>query len=86
LSDATYRACGQVTPNGCSKTLAPLATLTVSYHKTTASADLTLGQSLPPKAGPACALLRTDSARTSWQAHELAPPTDLTILLEHFII
>ena len=72
--------------NRCTRSLARTEVLGVTHTKTTAGEDLAAGPlHLPPK--DVC--LSSPQANldpTCWQPYRLPPPTDLIVLLEHFLI
>jgi hypothetical protein len=76
----------EVGHNSCTKTLAPSVLLTVSHGKTTIAKPLTDGALLPAQAVTVLSLTTMVGARSAWQAHQIAPPTDLVTALQRFLI
>jgi hypothetical protein len=72
--------------SNCTKTLAPSVLLTVGHGKTTIANPLTVGALLPAQAVSVLSLTTMVDARSAWQAHQIAPPTDLITVLQRLVI
>jgi hypothetical protein len=75
----------EVGRSNCTKTLAPSVLLTVGHGKTTLANPLTVG-ALPAQAVSVLSLTTMVGARPAWQAHQIAPPTDLITVLQRLVI
>ena len=75
----------EVGPRGCTRTVAPAEVLTRSPGMTTVDKDLTTEALLPQAVDVVCRPTMA-GAHPCWQSHQIAPPTDLIISLQRFLI
>jgi hypothetical protein len=76
----------EVGHSNCTKTLAPSVLLTVGHGRTTIAKPLTAGALVAAQAASVVSLTTMARARSAWQAHQIAPPSDLITVLQRLVI